>query len=146
MKKQEDSFNEIYFVLTGKPLFISQKAGVCERVGKCMKAFGYMIIFIGIGLAFNSCVGGYVASEPSYNEYSRPPRPSETHIWISGDWGWDNHSHVYVQKMGYWEKPRQGQTHVDGHWQTTPNGKSWSKGHWQKDNHRHSNRHDNGNR
>jgi hypothetical protein len=146
MKKNKESFNEVQFALTGKPLLAIRKAGVCARAGKYIKALGYIVIFTGIGLLFNSCVGGYVASEPSYQEYSRPPRPSETHIWIAGDWGWDSHSRIYVQKTGYWEKPRQGHTYVDGYWKTSPQGKSWSKGHWQKDNKGHSDNHNNGNR
>ena len=96
------------------------------------------LIFIagitGFGLFLNSCVGGYVSSEPVYVEYSRPAPPSNVYIWRTGDWGWNNQSHVYVQRAGYWEKPRQGQTFVGGHWQSTSKGKSWSKGYWQKDN------------
>jgi hypothetical protein len=145
MKKQEDSFNEIHFAENPEPQLKKGLTGICARFGKHVKVFGYMVIFTGIGLAFTSCAGGYVASEPTYHEYSRPPRPSETHIWISGDWGWNNQTQVYVQKMGYWEKPRQNQIYVEGYWQTSPNGKSWSKGHWQKDNHSHSGHHDNGN-
>jgi hypothetical protein len=94
------------------------------------------IIFIaslaGLSLLVNSCVAGYVTTEPAYVEYSRPPRPSSMHIWIDGDYAWNNQTHVYVQRAGYWEQPRQNQVYVTGHWQSGPKGKSWSNGHWQK--------------
>jgi hypothetical protein len=97
-----------------------------------MKKIIYLISLAIVALFLDSCFAGYVASEPTYVEYSRPERPSSQHIWIDGDWGWNNSTHVYVQKAGYWDRPRQGQSFVSGHWQTTPKGKSWSKGHWQK--------------
>jgi hypothetical protein len=97
-----------------------------------MKIFSYLVLLTGIGFAFTSCMGGYMASEPTYTEYARPPRLSETQIWIDGDWGWNNQSHVYVQRAGYWTNPRQGQSYVAGNWKTTQRGKSWTKGHWQK--------------
>lgn len=92
----------------------------------------FLTFFAGIGTFFTGCMG-YMASEPTYVEYSRPSSPSNTHIWIDGDWGWNSRSHVYVQKAGHWDRPRQGQTHVSGHWKSTPRGKTWSKGHWQRD-------------
>ena len=98
-----------------------------------MKKVIYFICLAGMGLFLNSCIAGYIATEPGYVEYARPMRPSEQHIWIDGDWGWNNQTHVYVQRAGYWDRPRQGQSFVSGHWQSTPKGKSWSKGHWQKD-------------
>jgi hypothetical protein len=94
------------------------------------------IIFIAslavTGLCINSCVGGFVATEPAYVEYSRPQRPSNVHIWIDGDYAWNNQTHVYVQRVGYWEQPRQGQIFVAGHWQSGPKGKSWTNGRWEK--------------
>ena len=106
-----------------------------------------MAFLAGASISLNSCMGGYVMSEPSYTEYERPARPSETHIWIDGDWNWNSQTHLYVQKAGYWDRPRQGQSYVKGNWQTTQRGKSWNKGHWQKDaqanNNRQNNRHNN---
>lgn len=108
-------------------------SGRHNRLGKYMKIFIYLIFLSGIGLALNSCMGGYVASEPSYSQYDRPQRPSEAHFWIDGDWDWNSRSHSYVQRAGYWEKPRIGQTYVTGSWQSNQHGKTWSKGHWQRD-------------
>ena len=166
MKKHEDSFNEvndnsdraqnvknndvlqneIHFDIARKSLLKIHKTGIFTRAAKCIKTVVSLIILIGITIVFNSCLGGYVASEQSYNGYDRPHQPSSSHIWISGDWNWNNQSQIYVQRSGYWEIPRQGQTYVEGYWQTTPHGKSWSKGHWQKNSRQKNNNHGNGNR
>lgn len=148
MKKNEELKEVLeYSIMVSDLVQNESRASIYPRVGKYMRIFSYLVLFTGIGIIFTSCMGGYVASEPYYTEYARPQRPSETHIWIDGDWGWNNQTHVYVQKAGYWEKPRQGQSYVAGRWQTTQRGKSWTKGHWQKDNNQRDNRHnDNGNR
>jgi hypothetical protein len=111
----------------------AEKSGFIAKISGNLKKVIYITSLAGMGLILNSCVAGYVAEEPGYVEYARPMRPSEQHIWIDGDWGWNNQTHVYVQRAGYWDKPRQGKSFVAGHWQSTPKGKSWSKGHWQKD-------------
>ncbi|MGD0343215.1 MAG: hypothetical protein ABSA76_16055, partial [Bacteroidales bacterium] len=115
-----------------EPLLNTAGTGVNAKFSRHLKKFVYMTSLAGIGLFFNGCMAGYIASEPTYVEVSRPPRPSNLHIWIDGDWAWNYQTHVYVQKAGYWERPRQSQTYVSGHWQTTPRGKSWAKGHWQR--------------
>jgi hypothetical protein len=107
-----------------------------SNIGSSLRRLLYITSITGMGLFLNSCMAGYVASEPSYMEYSRPSRPNNFSIWIDGDWGWNSQRHAYIQKTGYWDKPRQGQKFVSGHWQTTPKGKSWSKGSWQKENRR----------
>ncbi len=110
-----------------------------KNTGNQLKKICYIAGLAGMGLFLNSCLAGYVASEPAYVEYSRPPRPSETYVWINGDWSWNNQSHIYVQKTGYWEQPRHNQTYVSGYWKSTPKGKSWAPGHWQKENNRGNN-------
>ena len=97
-----------------------------------MKKIIFIIGLTGAALLLNSCFAGYVASEPTYVEYSRPERPGDQYVWIDGDWGYNNHNHNYVQRPGYWEKTRPNQNFIPGHWQSTPKGKSWSKGHWNK--------------
>ena len=133
MKKNEKLQNEIHYAISRKPLLNSVETGVYARVGKYIKIFSYMFLITGVGLVFNSCMGGYVASEPSYVDYARPQRQYDNQIWIDGDWGWNSQTHLYVQKAGYWDRPRQGQTYIKGNWQTTQRGKSWTKGYWQKD-------------
>lgn len=133
MKKNEKLQNEIHYAISRKPLLNIRETGVYARVGKYIKIFSYMFLLTGIGLVFNSCMGGYVASEPSYVDYARPQRQYDNQIWIDGDWGWNSQTHLYVQKAGYWDRPRQGQTYIKGNWQTTQRGKSWTKGYWQKD-------------
>ena len=133
MKKNEKLQNEIHNAISRKPLLNIRETGVYARVGKYIKIFSYMFLLTGIGLVFNSCMGGYVASEPSYVDYARPQRQYDNQIWIDGDWGWNSQTHLYVQKAGYWDRPRQGQTYIKGNWQTTQRGKSWTKGYWQKD-------------
>lgn len=100
-----------------------------------MKRIIFLISLAGVLLLLNACsTTGYVTTEPAYVEYTRPERPSNLHIWIDGDWQYNNQTHVYVQKNGYWSKPSQGRTYQSGHWQSNPKGKSWSKGHWKKNN------------
>jgi hypothetical protein len=105
-----------------------------KKTGKYARIFSLLLFFTSIGILFTSCMGGFVASEPSYSEYARPQRQYDNQIWIAGDWGWNSQTHVYVQKAGYWDAPRAGHSYVEGRWQTTQRGKSWTKGHWQKDN------------
>ena len=95
-----------------EPLLNTAGRDVNAKFSKHLRNFVYISSLAAIGLLFNGCFGGYVATEPSYVEYSRPPRPNDLSIWIDGDWGWNNQTHVYVQKAGYWDKPRQGQTFV----------------------------------
>lgn len=100
----------------------------------------FLASLAGIGLFLNSCAAGYVVTEPSYVEYSRPQRPSELYIWIDGDWIFNSQTHAYVQQNGYWAKPNHDRIYVTGQWQTSPKGKYWSKGHWQRKE-REENRH-----
>lgn len=108
-----------------------QKINTMENT-QVLKKLIFMASLAGIGLFFNSCAAGYVATEPSYVEYSRPQRPSELHIWIDGDWVFNSQTHAYTQRNGYWAAPNERRVYISGQWQTTPRGKYWSKGHWQK--------------
>lgn len=118
---------------------------IYSMVTKNLRRFIFLTCMAGSGMFLTGCMGGYVASEPAYVQYDRPVRPSESHIWIDGDWGWNRQTHVYVQKAGYWDKPRQGQKYVAGHWNSTNKGKSWSNGGWQKDSQKSNNRGNNNN-
>ena len=133
MKNNKDLKNDVQDSIKSKLLLNSSETGLISRAGVNFKKIIYIASLAGMGLFLNSCLVGYVATEPAYVEYSRPPRPNNLYIWVDGDWAWSNQSHAYVQRTGYWEKPRQNQTFVTGHWQTTAKGKSWSNGHWQKE-------------
>lgn len=114
-------------------------------INKDLRIIIYLIIFTMSGVVFNSCVGGYVASEPvyDYSYYNRPARPGEAYIWIDGDWLWNRRTHNYVHERGYWVKARRGHSYEPGYWESGPQGKMWIKGRWRKigDNDRYSNRH-----
>jgi hypothetical protein len=132
MKKTEVTPNDVQETTQNQSLLITAKAGAITKVGGGIKRMIILTSLAGIGLFFNGCTAGYVATEPSYVEYSRPQRPSDLHIWIDGDWVFNTQTHAYVQRNGYWERPVQGRTYISGSWQSTPRGKYWSKGHWQK--------------
>jgi hypothetical protein len=114
-----------------EPVMNAAEPRTDTKFGRYLKKFIFLASLAGMGLFLSSCMAGYVATEPAYTVYARPPQPSNLHIWINGDWGWNSQSHMYVQRAGYWEQPRQGRTYVSGYWQSSPQGKSWSKGHWQ---------------
>ena len=132
MKNTEGTPNDDQETLQNQSLMIIAKAGTITKVTGSLKRIIILTSLAGIGLFFNGCTAGYVATEPAYVEYSRPQRPSDLHIWIDGDWVFNTQTHAYVQRNGYWEKPVQGRTYISGSWQSTPRGKYWSKGHWQK--------------
>ena len=116
---------------------------ITAKSGKQIKRVIYLSSLIGIGLLFNSCSLGYVATEPAYVEVSRPARPSNLHIWIDGDWVFSRQTQNYERRPGYWEQPRQNRTYIAGYWQAGPRGKNWVPGHWQRNgnnNRNHSNR------
>lgn len=96
-----------------------------------MKKLIYLTSLVGLGLFVNSCSLGYVATEPVYVESVRPPRPSNLHIWIDGDYVYNRQSRAYVRNAGYWERPSQNRTYVTGRWQSNQHGKYWEKGRWQ---------------
>jgi hypothetical protein len=80
-------------------------------------------------LVFNSCAVGYVSEEPSYQEI-RSTRPSETHIWIEGNWVWNRQSNSYNRRAGSWIVPTRNRTYESGHWIRTNRGSRWQNGRW----------------
>ncbi len=140
MKKENVSSRDFEEAINYTPLSSTTKAGFISKIGKHMRKVIYIGSLAGIGLFLNSCMGGYVATEPSYVEYSRPQRPSELHVWIDGDWVYNQSSHAYVQRNGYWTKPQQNHVYIKGSWESTPKGKHWKKGRWGKDDHQKNRR------
>jgi hypothetical protein len=112
-----------------------KQPGVARKATRYFKNLAYLTGLAGIILCSNACMTmGYVDTEPSYVIHSRPPQPSNLHIWIDGDWGWNRTSHAYVQKSGYWHKPVKSRTYNSGHWQASPKGHSWTRGSWKRQN------------
>lgn len=97
-----------------------------------MKKFVYLISLVGLLTFFNSCSVGYVSEEPIYREGPRPQRPSESHIWIEGNWYWNNQSRSYNRRDGYWARPDRGRTYESGHWIRTERGYRWVPGRWRR--------------
>jgi hypothetical protein len=121
-------------------------SGLYNKPGKILGIFLYLIVFTGAFITFSSCVGGYVITEPSYNEvYVRPASPGIGYIWIDGDWRWNNRSHIYVHDHGYWTRPRPGRSYETGHWASGPRGKSWVRGRWNRENNASDRSHGRGN-
>ncbi|RPH31630.1 MAG: hypothetical protein EHM93_12800 [Bacteroidales bacterium] len=141
MKTKEVLQNGIHDEIESKSLKNAAAISVSTIINKHMKRAIYLASLVGIGLLFNSCIGGYIATEPAYVEYSRPQQPSSLHIWIDGDWYWSNQSHTYVKRNGYWVQPRPNHTYVVGYWQTSPKGRYWKSGYWQRQGHQGRNRH-----
>ena len=144
MKKNEELKQVLeYSIMVSDLVENEARVGIFHKFGKYMRIFGYLVSLSVVAIVFTSCMGGYMASDPSYNyqykEYARSPQPGYASIWIEGNWNYNNQTHVYIQRAGYWERPRQGQSYVAGSWQTTQHGKSWSKGHWQKDSYQNGN-------
>jgi hypothetical protein len=144
MKKNEELKQVLeYSIMVSDLVENEARVGIFHKFGKYMRIFGYLVSLTLVAMIFTSCMGGYMATDPSYNyqyqEYARSPQPAYASIWIEGNWNYNNQTHVYVQRAGYWERPRQGQSYVAGSWQTTQHGKSWTKGHWQRDNSQNGN-------
>jgi hypothetical protein len=117
--------------------------GIFKKPGKISRIILFLIVFTGACITFNSCVGGYVVSEPLYDDvYDRPASPGIGYIWIDGDWLWDRQTHNYVHEHGYWTRPRSGRSYEKGHWESGPRGKYWAKGRWNRENNEQGRTHD----
>jgi hypothetical protein len=109
-------------------------AGFRSNAVKSMKRICYLLIFTGIAAVFNSCVAGWVETEPSYQiEIERPARPGDGYIWIEGGWRWDSGRHIYVREPGYWARTRPNYSYRQGRWKSGRRGKAWVRGRWERD-------------
>lgn len=49
-------------------------------------------------------IGGRPAKPIPLHEGIRPPAPSVRHVWVKGDWVWNNAAKRYVWIKGRWVK------------------------------------------
>lgn len=140
MKKEDGFLTANQVSSKNNPILRSLKSGLASKTGKRMKQIIFIGSMAGMGLFLNSCAAGYVATEPTYAEYSRPQRPSDLYVWVDGNWVYNRSSRGYVQERGNWQKPQPNRVYQKGYWQSGPKGKSWKKGYWQKKG-REENRH-----
>lgn len=133
MNSKKNLQKSIRETIIPESITINPEISLTAKTGTTFTKIILTASLVAIGLFFNACTAGYVATEPSYVEYSRPVQPSSMHIWIDGDWSYRSQSHSYVQGNGHWSKPVQGSTYIKGSWQSTPKGHQYSKGYWEKE-------------
>lgn len=95
-----------------------------------MKKSAFLIFLSIIVVLFANCTRRYVVEEPTFIEQAQPAQPSNRHVWVNGDWSWNNQKKSYLRRGGYWTVPNQGRRYIQGHWNTSRKGKYWVKGRW----------------
>jgi hypothetical protein len=60
---------------------------------------------ITVALLSNACSPAYVSTQPTYEEGFRPPRPSNNHVWVDGNWNYNRQSRSYKRSDGFWSMP-----------------------------------------
>ncbi len=95
-----------------------------------MKKIIYNIIVCASFAFVQACSPYYVATQPTNVKFSRPMRPSASHIWIEGDWNWNKQNRMYHQSDGYWTVPYRNRKYNPGRWNTNRKGHYWIKGRW----------------
>jgi len=91
-----------------------------------------ILYFLLIAVFFTACAvhETYVVKErPREVVYVRPPSPGPQHVWVTGDWIWENGEYHWHE--GRWEQRHEGVYWHDGYWKTTPHGYKWIAGHWE---------------
>lgn len=79
----------------------------------------------------NACTPAYVHTVPSrYQGNIRPPSPSNTHIWIDGNWIYNRQTKSYQERNGYWSKPSRRRSYQTGYWKKSQRGNQWVRGQW----------------
>ena len=59
----------------------------------------------------------------------RPPQPTYNHVWIDGEWVWQNNQ--YVPQPGYWTIPEPDHVWERGEWAHRSDGSVyWEPGYW----------------
>ena len=84
-----------------------------------MKRYLFLISLFTSGLFVNGCKPAYVTVKPTYVEPPRPFRPSNKHIWINGDWVWNNRTKTYMRQDSYWTVPNRKRNFTQGEWKSS---------------------------
>lgn len=66
---------------------------------------------------------------PALRAETRPARPSQVHVWVSGHWTWTRNA--YRWEKGYWIKPpHRRAVWVPAQWKKQRGGWIYVKGYW----------------
>src|ERR1700739_2876782 len=87
-------------------------------------------LLLAAGFSIGASAQLVVKIRPADPVYVRPVAPSPRHVWVEGEWTWENGQ--YVHHDGYWVEPRRGFHWVPGHWREAPGGWTWVPGHWRR--------------
>jgi hypothetical protein len=132
MEKQKESQENVREDGRKKAFLNVDRIGLNTLKYKCVKRY----ICIGgvavVALLFSGCFPGYISSEPTYTETSRPSTPSDVHVWVEGNWEWNRSNQTYVHRDGHWSKPHHSRKFIAGHWTSSERGHRWVNGHWER--------------
>jgi len=97
------------------------------------KYISKIVMMMAIALSFSAMAEAQinVRIRPAIVVKQRPQRPSPRHVWVSGEWNYNNGNYQYSD--GYWSEPRRGQRrYSEGHWQHGRHGWRWVPGGWNR--------------
>ena len=104
---------------------------VLKQIAKTMKKLHLIVLFITLAFLIYSCSPAYVATQPLDNDEVRPHSPSNSHVWIGGNWKYNRRLKQYNQGFGRWVIPQRGKTYYQGQWNSNSRGYYWVPGRWQ---------------
>lgn len=132
MKSNEKVSKTVSVIIHNESNSYESKMSFVSSTATSLRKYLVIASFAGMGLLATGCATGYVKTEPTYVEYSRPVKPSHQHIWVGDNYTYNRRTGVYVQKNGYWQKPVRNRTYNQGYWQSGPRGHYWAKGKWHR--------------
>ena len=81
MKNNSEVKKDVYDEIKQESLLnVTSKSGDQIKVSRHLKRFFFLISLVVAGILFKSCIAGFVATEPSYVEFNRPPQPSHAQL------------------------------------------------------------------
>jgi hypothetical protein len=97
------------------------------------KSVLFFLLVLALPPCFNSALAQVRISInilPAEPFIQRPPQPTTNHVWIEGEWVWQNGG--YVWKTGYWFQRDPHKVWVRGYWhQRQDGGWFWVDGYWE---------------